>query len=318
MTTRPKVSVPLPTYNQEAFVADSIESVLDQDYDSLQVVIGDDCSQDATWRIVQEYERKHPGKVTAFRNEHNLGISRNLNEILTRCTGDYIAFHAGDDIFLPGKLSSQVSAMEANRQIVLSHHNVEVFRSDDGRTMYHTHSGPGSSPPVKGSAARAAAKVIEQCNSLAATSVMIRRRAMVRAFDPRIVLASDWLMWIEVLANASTTETVAFLPKPLSRYRKHDNNVSLQNDQMTIDALMTLAIVEQRYPEFIPSTDRAHALLRCSLGEAEVIGGQARRGRHRLWRSAGPGRLWRRPLYFLAASYVPSLLRLRGLLDHKK
>jgi glycosyltransferase involved in cell wall biosynthesis len=81
MKEQPLVSVSLVTYNQQEFIRESIESVLNQDYDNLEIVIGDDCSQDNTWAIVQEHQRHYPDKIKAFRNEQNLG----LRGTSTRC-----------------------------------------------------------------------------------------------------------------------------------------------------------------------------------------------------------------------------------------
>ena len=111
MIDQPLVSVFLPTYNQDLYVAESINSVLSQDYENIEIIVGDDFSQDKTWDIVLELQARYSSKIKVFRNERNLGITGNCNEILKRCTGMYVAFFSGDDLLNPGKISKQVSAM---------------------------------------------------------------------------------------------------------------------------------------------------------------------------------------------------------------
>jgi len=63
----PLVSVFLPAYNQEEFISEAIQSCLQQDIEDMELVIGDDCSTDRTWTIIQSYVEQHPGKIMAFR-----------------------------------------------------------------------------------------------------------------------------------------------------------------------------------------------------------------------------------------------------------
>ena len=85
----PLVSVFMPTFNQEGLVAESIESVITQDYDNWELIIGDDFSSDNTYEVVQSYAEKFPDQIKPFRNEKNLGVTANCNRILKRCKGKY-------------------------------------------------------------------------------------------------------------------------------------------------------------------------------------------------------------------------------------
>ena len=200
--TTPLVSIFMPCFNQERYVAQAIDSALAQDYGNIEIVVGDDCSTDGTWDIVREYEQRHPTKIRPFRNERNLGITQNCNEILRRCTGRYVAFYAGDD--LPaGKDSRQVAAMES-AQAVLSYHDIEVFADDTGHTIRYWNTGPRSARPVTGASRKVAMRLIEDGTTfMAALSVMVLRSAIPPAgYDERVRIASDWLMWIEAAPEA--------------------------------------------------------------------------------------------------------------------
>ena len=106
--TDPLVSVMLPAYNQEEFVREAIESAADQSCSNLEVVVSDDGSTDGTVDIILECARKYPGRVIPLVNQPHFGITGNCNRNLKACKGRYIAFSAGDDVFLPGKITKQV------------------------------------------------------------------------------------------------------------------------------------------------------------------------------------------------------------------
>lgn len=308
MSDLPLVSVFLPTYNQQAYIRESIDSVIKQDYDNIEIVIGDDCSKDDTWQIVQEYQQQFPGKIKAFRNPVNLGITGNCSEVLRRCTGKYVVFTAGDDLFMEGKIHKQVALMEADASMVLSYHDVEVFNSADGKMLRFWNKGPLSSPPLTGSAEAVAKQIIVKGTSfMAALSVMVRREAIPESgYDMRVPVASDWLMWIEVLARAGKRGKVGYLPDVLARYRRHDANISGQDYKHTADQLVTLAIVEDRYPRFVSAVNRGIARSRYARSVRMILSGESCEGRRLMLKSLCIGWVSWKAFYWLGVSYLSS------------
>jgi len=313
MKELPLVSVFLPTYNQQEFIADSIDSVLNQDYENLEIVIGDDCSTDNTWQIVQEYQRKFPEKIKAFRNHKNLGITGNCNEVLKRCTGKYVVYTAGDDLFLPGKISAQVAVMEKDPNVVLCYHDIEVFQSSNNTTLRYWNHGPSSSKPITGPAIKVAEKLIENGTAfMAALSVMARRCAIpLTGYDVRVPVASDWLMWIEISANGGPESKVQFINRVLARYRMHGANATSYGYKHTADELVTLSIVEDKYPTFVRSVDRGHAYIRYRNGVRMISNGEIKVGRKLLLLSLCSRWITWKIFYWLAVSYFPTLLQFR-------
>ncbi len=314
MSELPLVSVFLPTYNQQEFVAESINSVLEQDYENLEIVIGDDCSKDETWQIVQEYQQRFPEKIRAFRNPKNLGITGNCNEILNRCTGKYVVYTAGDDLFLPGKISSQVEIMERDENIVLSYHDIEVFNSEDNNTLRYWNHGPSSVQPIVGTARKVVKAVVEDGTSfMAALSVMTRRDAIpASGYDYRVPVASDWLMWIDIMSGSNVLKKVEYIPTVFAKYRRHSANISAANYRHTADEYITLSIVEDKYPMLARSADRGYAKIRYSFGVRMIANGEMERGRSLLLLSLRSRWITWKIFYWLAASYLPSLLGLRN------
>lgn len=283
--SEPLVSVFLPTYNQEKYIGQAIESALEQDYENIEIVIGDDHSQDGTWEIVTKYEREHPEKIVAFRNDENLGITGNCNEVLQRCSGELILFHAGDDILLPGKIEAQVSAMEETPSTVLCYHDVEVFESSTNETKSYWNSGDPKAKPVGGDSEKVARELIARGTSfMAGQSVMVRREAVPKeGYDVRVPIASDWLMWIDVCARNSGT--VRYIDRVLTRYRKHDENMSALDRGNRIDRFVTLAIVEFRYPRFRDAVREYRGYMYYTEGVSNILEGDSKTGRMRLMES---------------------------------
>lgn len=93
-----KISVGVITYNQEATIRQTLDSILAQkgDFD-LELVIGEDCSPDGTYAICADYAKRYPDVVKLLPNEHNLGIMANFARVMKACTGDYVGICAGDD-----------------------------------------------------------------------------------------------------------------------------------------------------------------------------------------------------------------------------
>ncbi len=252
-TASPLVSVFMPTYNHEHLLAASIESVLDQDFDDYELVIGDDASTDGTYQVAAQYQQRYPDKIKLFRNEKNLGITGNCNAILSHCSGKYIAFFSGDDIYLPGKLRKQVEMMEAHPDCILCYHDIEVFRSETGETIRYWNHGDHSSPPVTGASKEVAESlVLKGTGFMAALSVMVRRDCVPKSgFNPRIPIASDWLMWIDICAMSEGC--VMFIDEVLARYRKHVGSITESNMNYLLEILITITIVEENY-QFLRSS----------------------------------------------------------------
>jgi teichuronic acid biosynthesis glycosyltransferase TuaG len=105
---QPLVSVFMPVYNQEQYIAAALDSILKQAYENYEIVISDDCSHDLTPIIVQQYADKFPEKIHFYKlSNKNLG-SKHFELLLKQCKGDYVCLFAGDDIMYPEKIKRQM------------------------------------------------------------------------------------------------------------------------------------------------------------------------------------------------------------------
>lgn len=113
--SRPTVTVCIVTRNHKDIVAQCIQSVLEQAIDAkLQVLIGDDASDDGTSEIVAGLAHEHPGRIQHIRRDPRVGAFANVRDLMARANGDFIARIDGDDYWLPGKLERQIAYLEAH------------------------------------------------------------------------------------------------------------------------------------------------------------------------------------------------------------
>lgn len=114
-----KVSLCLISYNQEKFIEEAIEGVLNQDYNNLEIIISDDCSTDNTYSIIEKIVSKYKGgkKVQINRNKTNLGLVKHVNKVIEFATGDIILLSAGDDVSLCDRASNTVKYFEENETL---------------------------------------------------------------------------------------------------------------------------------------------------------------------------------------------------------
>ncbi|CAM4013451.1 putative glycosyltransferase EpsE [Pseudomonas reidholzensis] len=233
------ISVMMPTYNAENYIVAALDSILQQDYPDLQVVVSDDASSDGTQAIIRQYAERYPSKITAIYNQTNLGVTRNCNLALSHCTGTYISLFAGDDIMLPGKLSRQVALMESDPECVLCYHPVEIFDSATDKTLFVTNQHPRED--------------VYTCQDLllkggipGGCSIVLRRSALPEGgYDSRLKTVSDWLFFLEISLKGRLRK----LDAVLARYRKHAGGASRQTYELLAESLFALDLFEQKHPE---------------------------------------------------------------------
>ena len=104
------VSIIMPSYNTAAFIAESIQSVLSQNYKDWELLIVDDCSTDNTDEVIKPY--LDDSRIKYLKNEKNSGAAVSRNKALREAKGKWIAFLDSDDLWMPDKLEKQIKFME--------------------------------------------------------------------------------------------------------------------------------------------------------------------------------------------------------------
>ena len=103
------VSIIMPSWNTERFIAETIQSVIDQTYTNWELIIVDDCSMDNTDEVVASFKDE---RIKYFHNERNSGAALTRNRAMREAKGELIAFLDSDDLWTPEKLEHQIDFMK--------------------------------------------------------------------------------------------------------------------------------------------------------------------------------------------------------------
>lgn len=91
------ISIIIPLYNAQDYIQKTIESCIKQSYSDFEIIVVDDCSNDNSALVVQEFEEMDP-RVHYYCNEKNMGVIKTINNGLYRCNGDYVLVLGNDDL----------------------------------------------------------------------------------------------------------------------------------------------------------------------------------------------------------------------------
>ena len=141
MNHSPLVSVIIPAYNHELYIAQAIEGVLQQEVDfPYELVIGEDYSTDATREIVLEHQKKYPDIIRVITSDKNVGGIENSTRTLQACRGKYLAYCEGDDYWHhPLKLQKQVDFLESNPDYGMVHSDYDKLINRTGKIIKSIH-----------------------------------------------------------------------------------------------------------------------------------------------------------------------------------
>ncbi len=210
----PSVSVIIPCYNPNAYLTDAINSVLNQTFSDLEIVVVDDGSEVDVASLIPVDAR-----VIYSRQEHNgVAISRNIGFSLT--TGEFIAFLDADDLWQSTKLDRQVNLMRENPQLGFSYTNVLTLDERSGRAKMEIL----QKGDVDVDFSKPALQIIDQCN-ICTSTVMIRRACLNACgwFDPLLSYSEDYDLFLRL---ARFFPQIGYLPGPEVSYRIWDAGVS--------------------------------------------------------------------------------------------
>jgi glycosyltransferase involved in cell wall biosynthesis len=127
-----KVSVCVITYNQEKYIRQCLQSIIDQVTDfNFEIIVGEDCSTDGTKKIVEEFAERYPEKIKPIYQKENIGGgSNNFLTVHRAAAGEYIAHVDGDDYCLPGKLQTQANLLDADPNCNIVFHRMFLMKHD--------------------------------------------------------------------------------------------------------------------------------------------------------------------------------------------
>lgn len=226
MIADPLISVCIASYNHEKYLVETIESVLAQSYQNLEVIIVDDASVDQSPQILRNYQSNNCGRVRVLCLQKNIGPSEALNLALEHAKGEFIAFLGSDDRMRPSRLEKQLKFMQNHPETGALFTRVRCI------DMY-------GQPTADAGDAADVSDVFDtpitdirwqllNRNILNAPSAMIRRDVInhIGLFNPALLYVQDYDYWLRVLDD----HEIHILPERLTDYRIHGDNLSMQKD----------------------------------------------------------------------------------------
>ena len=114
MQNFPLVSVICLSYNHEAYVVEALDSVINQAYPNIELLIADDCSTDNSVSVIQDWLQHHPN-VYFLANEKNLGNTKTFNQLAKKAKGEFIIDLAADDVLLPNCIEKQATTFQNSK-----------------------------------------------------------------------------------------------------------------------------------------------------------------------------------------------------------
>lgn len=204
------ITVLLPVYNGEQFIAEAVNSILKQTYTNFELLIMDDGSTDQTPKILKELAR-YDSRIRLHRSK-NRGLIATLNKGLTLSFTELIARMDADDCALPERLALQKAYMDAHPQIAVCGTGIKMYES--GRVVIPRYGAPFDVLCLFGS-------------PMAHPTVMYRRSVILKmgGYAEHMLAAEDYDLWCRL---ASAGYGIDNLPQPLLRYREHPQLTRIQ------------------------------------------------------------------------------------------
>lgn len=240
----PKISVIIPSYNCDKYVAAAIDSVLAQTYKDIEVVVVDDGSADDTKEVLKRYGQN----IKCIYQEHS-GVSRARNSGIANATGMYLSFLDADDLWLPEKLEKQIGFLEKHSQTGLVVCDLRNFdeRGEAGES-YFEHIGFN---PDRDVFENGLALVLEK-NFCLLDNTLIKKECINQAgmFDEKLFFAED----MDLFARLAAYYKIGVMPEVLVRrrlYHAKTRSSSMDMDERKDSIIYILDKIEKIFPALI-------------------------------------------------------------------
>lgn len=207
------ISVIMPAYNSEKYIAKSIESILSQTYKNFELIIIDDCATDRTAEIIDIYCKKD-NRIKKITNEKNSGVAYSRNQGVFQSLGDWIAFCDSDDVWEEAKLQKQVELLKKNNKEPLLIYTGSSF-IDDGDDKYDY---------IMQVPERVIYRELLKQNVISCSSVLVKKEVLENIKMKHDEIHEDFLSWLRILKKY---DACAYgINEPLLKYRLTKNSKS--------------------------------------------------------------------------------------------
>lgn len=232
----PLFSVVINCYNGEAYLCETINSVIAQTYTNWEIIFWDNCSTDLTTDIIKSFKDK---RIRYYRSEHNvaLGVARNL--ALSKATGEYIAFLDADDIWMPELLSHFVDAFSKDNSLGIVYCRYLIFGTihKELNQRYDHDSVISLKELIK--------RYNIGMSGAAVRMDLVKQHNII--FNENFSLIEDYDYFLRI----ATIAKVLYIHYLGMKYRVHENNLSLRSNDWTNEIEVLIALISKGHENYI-------------------------------------------------------------------
>lgn len=222
------VTVVVISYNSEAYIIDTLNSVYNQTYDNIELIVADDCSEDSTFIITSDWININNNRfesTLAFKQSRNVGSCQNSNDAIKNSNGSYIKLIAADDILHTDCIESHINnILTSDSSIKFQFSKLFTFENNDAAN-FNDFDNNNELYCFYNMTAKEQYKKLLEINFVAAPTMFFEREAFVSfgMFNSKYDIFEDLPLWITV---TKTGEKLYLLDKYLVKYRIHNNSIT--------------------------------------------------------------------------------------------
>lgn len=220
------VSVFINAYNAEKYILKTIESVINQTYKNLQIIVVDDCSTDSTYDLIKSV---NDDRIEVYKTPFNAHISSACNEALKHIKGEYIAHLDADDLWAPEKIEKQVAFLEENTEYGACFTHAEII-DENGNIADESQDYLRSIYSLKNSSHTELYRFFyDNANRLCHSAMLVRtcHIKQIGLHDASLQYLHDFDYWMRLI----TVSHIYIYPEKLTLVRRHGDNSSEMNDE---------------------------------------------------------------------------------------
>ncbi|WP_448162914.1 glycosyltransferase [Bacillus mobilis] len=234
LEVKPLVSVIIPLYNAEKYIEQTIESILKQTYNKIELIIVDDESTDNSSYIVKRIQKNYPNKIK-YIYQKNQGVSVARNTGIENANGDYIAFLDSDDLWYPTKIEKQIESMYLNKMDACYCGYNYFYEETSKRIQNFTEFQKGDI-----AISYLTRKVIAQ------TSTWIFKKSIVIDYNIRFQPGCNWGEDLEFLFKLISVTNVCYVDEYLTDYRVlSDGNLTSKYKDYNLKTNIELGVCQR-------------------------------------------------------------------------
>jgi len=228
------VSVLVATYNQKSYILECLNSIKNQTYKNLEIIISDDCSNDGACKIIKEFVKKN-SNIKFFKQKRNLGINKNFNFLFSKSKGEYIIFFGGDDIMHKQKIEIQLKALVKNPNASFCYSNCGWY-NDKMNIKYFNHFNLLQKPP------KSVQDILADYIIPSPTTMMPAKLLPKKPFNENLNHFSDFILTVNLFKKSHPV----YINKVLVKYRRHSNSI-MQKKTGNEDRLKLIKILKNKF-----------------------------------------------------------------------